>query len=200
MWYSISSMTCLHCRRRFAKRAWPATNNKYCTPDCRKAAFADRHRVEYNQKSTDYRIRNRAKRLATQRRWNNSEAGIAARRRWARAHAKTQYAKIAGTVNTAAVNAREQGRKILRRVRPPVCEDARLPHRGRIECHHRDGNPLNNAVVNLAWLCKRHHTQVHVDQRESQNARCLPNLPISPRSVDAKSADASPTPPAPLGT
>ena len=38
---------------------------------------------------------------------------------------------------------------------PLVCQDCGQPKR--LERHHRDGNTLNNAVVNIAFLCRRCH-------------------------------------------
>ncbi len=35
------------------------------------------------------------------------------------------------------------------------------PHLGKLERHHKDGNPRNNERHNIAFLCTSHHRQAH---------------------------------------
>lgn len=57
---------------------------------------------------------------------------------------------------------RERARKLLEETTPQFCEVCgRGPEERWIEVHHIDGDPFNNELYNLQWLCRGCHTILH---------------------------------------
>jgi hypothetical protein len=154
-------MKCAHCSTDFAPKPWPTTKNLYCSTPCMKRASYERHKAETYARQRARIAENPEPSREAKRKWNRSEKGMTNRRDWARRNGKRTYAKIRGPENTAKVQARIRSRAKLLTHDPTMGCVAPPPHRGRIECHHRDGNPLNKALRNLEWRCKAHHIALH---------------------------------------
>jgi hypothetical protein len=124
---------------------WPHHHRKYCSKPCANRAYQIRNREHINAWSREWVRTHPEQRRRNYLRYQQANAkAIYQRNKWRTAHSR----------------ARTLSKKALLKIHPRVCE-APGKHSGRIECHHRDGDPLNTGVVNLAWLCKRHHEQVH---------------------------------------
>lgn len=60
-------------------------------------------------------------------------------------------------------NARTRAKYALKKLNvPKICNKCKTKQ-GRIDVHHKDGNPLNNSVNNLIYLCSLCHGIVHRD-------------------------------------
>jgi hypothetical protein len=152
---------CKGCSKKFLKRPWPATRNVWCSRECQLRAYNKEHRGYYeawvaaNPKKVQ---RNKAKYREVHR-----EELREKNREYAKRTFKESYARRYGTIEQRRViYARQRARRKLLKCSQPVCSQA--PHggcQGRVECHHRDENPHNDALANLVWLCKLHHAQAH---------------------------------------
>lgn len=152
------------CSNSFVPRPWPATRNKYCSIECNKRAYQLRHRERLNEESKKRYAADPERHREYKRRWNNKPEGYANRLEWQKAHYKETYERAKREKDLLAkVRGRWHSRRILLRSgRPCACEIVGLgEHRGRIECHHLDGNPRNITLSNLQWICKRHHSLQH---------------------------------------
>lgn len=156
-------LTCQHCNTVFAPKPWPATRAIYCSSRCNKAAWRARNLRAVRQSGRRYNAS--AAGLAAKSRWNRSPKGVRNRRDWQRRNGKAIYARLKGPAFSAKVAARARSRAKLLAARPDMQCVGRAPHRGRIECHHKDGNPLNERLSNLEWRCKGHHLAVHPASR-----------------------------------
>lgn len=57
---------------------------------------------------------------------------------------------------------RERARDLLEITTPQLCKKCgRGPKERQIEVHHIDGDPFNNELDNLQWLCRGCHTILH---------------------------------------
>lgn len=158
-------MICPHCSAEFTPTPWPATHQTYCSRRCMKQAYYQRHRVRLGVKTRDWCQRNRATRLAVQRRWNASTSAKRRKKAWYQQNYQRMYAALKARGGVKIITARGTSLRRLKRHQPDrqcVCAP---PHKGRIECHHRDGNPFNTQLENLEWRCTSHHVQVHQAMR-----------------------------------
>lgn len=154
-------MICPHCRTRFVPAPWPSTHQRYCSSTCSRRAWYERNVEQHAERTKEWCRTHRPRRLEIQRRWNATPEAIAQKRAWQRAHYKAWYAQMKATGGLRVVYARVTSLRRLKRHNPLkqcVCPP---PHRGRIECHHRDGDPFNTALENLEWQCHAHHQQAH---------------------------------------
>lgn len=161
-------MRCAHCRQTFTPKPWPATRAKFCSIACNKRAWYERNKTRVNSQSTRWNRQHRELRLEVQRRWNATAAAKAQKRAWQQANYAKQYAKMKANGGIRRISARTTSRRRLLRAQPTqqcVCPP---PHRGKIECHHRDGNPLNTVLTNLEWRCFFHHRSEHGKLRRPQ--------------------------------
>ena len=161
-------MTCANCGKRFRRPAWPATRSKYCNVQCNKAAYGKRHKKRLNAKAREWRAANPARSREIKRKWNNSARGTAIRADWYHRNAKAVYQRFLKRGGLALVRTRELSRrKLLATGKAKRCV-RKGPHRGRIECHHKDGDPFNRRLRNLLWLCVEHHREHHREFRHRQ--------------------------------
>lgn len=161
-------MICAQCRHRFTPKPWPATRAKFCSPPCNRRAWYERNKEWVNQRVQLWCQRNRELRLEVQRRWNATASAKAQKRAWQQAHYQETYDRWKRDGTIKLISARTTSRRRLLRAQPHkrcVCPS---PHRGRIECHHRDGNPLNTTLTNLEWRCFHHHRSGHGKLRRPQ--------------------------------
>jgi hypothetical protein len=159
-------MRCQQCSTQFKRRKWPATGNTYCSPRCIKAAWYQRNKATVNKKAKLWVKENHELRLEVQRRWNAKESSKAQKRKWYQKNAARLYAELKARGGVQFINARVTSRRRLLRAQPEkqcVCPP---PHRGRIECHHKDHNPLNTDLTNLEWRCFQHHRGIHGQIRQ----------------------------------
>lgn len=164
-----NQLVCAHCGLSFDRAPWPNTKpQKYCSVRCNKNAWALRNREQILERSRNYARTYRSKRLATQRKYNNSPKGRASHDRyWTKNRERRTKEYLDKYHNDPTVRAvhqsRERARKLLARIRPDrrceLCGDSTKVH-----CHHRNENPLDNRPENLAWLCIPCHTNVHAEQ------------------------------------
>lgn len=161
MWTTIIYMLCAHCQGQFTPAPWPATRAKHCSIRCTKAAYYQRNKAAVNAASKAWRLAHPEIRRRVQRAWNQSTRGKALKRAWFQLHYPRLYAQWRESGYLRVINARTQSRRVLLRHHPTKRCCCRGRHEGRIECHHRDGNPFNWAVTNLEWRCLRHHRQWH---------------------------------------
>lgn len=157
------------CRKRFRQPAWPSTRRKvYCSRRCLRTAWAAAH-PEAGRAWVDA---NRSRVRKIKRRYNHSEKGRAARRRHYRRNAAAICLKLIGTPEQrAAIAARQRSRRRLLKHRAPVCTKASSRCRPPVDCHHRDENPHNDALANLVWLCRYHHSAEHQRKVRSTSPR-----------------------------
>ena len=162
----MPSTKCGYCGVEFVFQ-WPAVWQKHCSVKCTQAAYRDRHRDKLRKSLRKWVKNNRLRRLEIQRKWNNSESGIKYKEQWRKDHAKERnaefrefYAKseYARKINRSREISREE---LVASGRPKIC--ARCGTKGpvRIECHHKDWNPLNRELANLEWLCSTCHRFIH---------------------------------------
>lgn len=149
-------MRCVQCGESFTPKPWPTTRAKFCSTACNKRAWYERNRDRVNAATRQWCQVNRELRLEVQRRWNASDSAKALKAAWRATHPRTPTDH-----DRQLISARTTSRRRLLRAQPKkrcVCPP---PHRGRIECHHRDGNPLNATLENLEWRCFQHHRSGH---------------------------------------
>ncbi len=149
-------MYCAHCRKRFKPRPWPTTRNKFCSIRCNRDAWYTRNKDRVNAKTRQWCKDNRELRLEVQRRWNASSWGKVLKNAW-----RLDHPRVLTPQERKNNSARSTARRRLRRKHPIRRCVCRGPHRGRIECHHKDGNPLNSLLTNLEWRCFYHHRLGH---------------------------------------
>lgn len=149
-------MQCAQCGHPFIPRGWPATRAKFCSVLCNKRAWYERNKSRVNAQSTRWNAEHRELRLEVQRRWNASARGKRLKQRWRAAHPR-----VLTTLERRIISARTTSRRRLCRHDPAKRCVCRPPHSGRVECHHRDGNPLNTQLENLEWRCFFHHRSGH---------------------------------------
>lgn len=154
-------MVCPQCRQPFEQKPWPAQTMKYCTVACMKRAWYLRNKEEVHRRIRERCRANRPQRLEVQRRWNAKPRSKELKQAWQRAHYKEWYARIKDTGAAAVINARTRSRQHLKKYQPDKACVCPPPHRGRIECHHKDFNPFNTDVTNLEWRCHYHHQEAH---------------------------------------
>ena len=153
--------TCQHCGTILMPVVWPATTTKYCSRVCNNAAYYQRHRRRLQAKSREASRVRWKERRRDRRKWNNSAHGKAIRKAWQVAHKVEVYQRFLDRGGLALVRTRAASRKrLLQSTRPRRCV-LRTEHAGRLECHHRDGNPFNTALKNLEWRCAKHHRAAH---------------------------------------
>lgn len=133
-------MDCLYCQSPV-----PPSRRRYCSKPCMTRHYQDRNRSRINAVSRAWCRRNPKARKRSYTKYQQENAKVIYQRnKWRQAE---WYSRTAS-------------RRILLKLRPLACE-ARGKHSGRVECHHRDGDPFNREPENLQWLCKRHHTEAH---------------------------------------
>lgn len=154
-------MRCAHCQEEFTPKPWPATRAKFCSIPCNKAAWYERNKGAVNAAAKQWCRDNPEKRRQVQKNWNNSEGGKALKHAWFKENYPRLYARWKKTGYTKRISAHTQSRRVLLRHRPDKRCVCRGVHEGRIECHHRDGNPFNWTLSNLEWRCLRHHRGWH---------------------------------------
>lgn len=142
-------------------RVWPNTKQIYCSRKCYLHAFYLAHKDSYYAwvaANPDKVKRNKAR----YREGNREKLAQAGRDRYAR-DPKGYYQKQYGTIEQRRpIYARQRSRRRLLKAMPLSCSQLQSGGcRGRVECHHRDENPHNDALANLVWLCKLHHAQEH---------------------------------------
>lgn len=134
---------------------------KYCTVKCMKRAWYLRNKETVNAKARGWCKKNRAKRLIVQHNWNVSAKGRRMKRAWHQRHRQRLYALMKASGGVKLITARGQSRRILLRRQPDRTCVGRGRHEGKVECHHKDGNPFNYEPSNLEWRCRRHHLLAH---------------------------------------
>ena len=169
---------CQYCSADYPDPVWPRTRSKYCSTDCNKRAYYDRHKDRLVAKAYQWCKDNRKKRLEVQRRWNATEGAKRSKQKWLDANKGKIYDKIKATGGIPLSTARGTSLRRLKRHQPhKLCVEP-PPHKGRIECHHKDGNPFNTHVSNLEWRCKQHHVSVHRELRAGCSAH-VQTIPAS---------------------
>lgn len=153
--------TCQQCSTDFPDPIWPQTRGKYCSIRCNKLAYYHRHKARCDARTAQWCKDNRSTRLAVQRRWNQTPEAKRQKARWARRNAPQAYARMKAAGGIKVISARTLSRRRLRRAVPTLQCVCPPPHQGRIECHHRDGNPFNTQLENLEWRCVLHHRVLH---------------------------------------
>ncbi len=161
-----TGMICAYCKSEFTPKPWPATRGIYCQSLCNKRAYADRHREKIRERWTIYSQTHRDKVLKAKRKYNNSEKGRSAHGKYAEKNKKRISGDYLYKYHTdpyvkAVHIARSTSRKRLARIREKTCESCNGGKK--IECHHKDGNPLNTAIENLQWLCNACHNDHHAE-------------------------------------
>lgn len=159
-------MRCQHCKTSFKKRVWPATGNKYCSKSCIRAAWYQRNKSTVNKKAKEWCQQHPDLRLEVQRRWNAKESSKAQKRAWYQKNAARLYAEMKARGDLKFVTARTTSRRQLLGAQPDKQCTCPPPHGGRIECHHKDYNPLNTNLENLEWRCFFHHRGMHGQIRQ----------------------------------
>lgn len=154
-------MTCPQCAETFELKPWPTVKMKYCSKDCMRRAWYERNRERVNAKTKQWCKDHRELRLEVQRRWNAKSRSKELKRVWQLSNYKAWYAKMKAAGGVKFINARGTSRRRLISHRPERQCVCRGEHGGRIECHHKDGNPFNTALENLEWRCHRHHRLWH---------------------------------------
>jgi len=157
---------CVVCRKCFSRKGWPTTKHLYCSGKCRRKAYYRKHRerilAAFKEKNDGA---GRERRLAVQRRWNNSERGQRSKRKWYARNKATRFEEYLKLYHDdpyirAVQRARAKSRKILKGI-DPERECVICLGKGRIQCHHVDGDPLNIEPSNLVWICLPCHSLVH---------------------------------------
>lgn len=171
---------CKYCGGKFRPKPWPATRAKYCSASCNKAAWYQRNKVRVNAKAKIWCGANRPLRLEVQRRWNASPRAKLLKQKWRDKHALT---RVLTPDERKLIAARTTSRRRLKRHRPIKRCVCRGRHHGRIECHHRDGNPLNTTLSNLEWRCYRHHRKLHGQFRDPLPASAIRALSRRPERM-----------------
>ena len=159
-------MRCPTCQAEFERKPWPATHQTYCSIPCMKRAYYLRHKSRIDARTKRWCREHRDLRLEVQRRWNAKASAKVAKRVWQRAHYKAWYAAYKANGGIPLNTARGTSRRRLVRHQPEKICVCRGRHEGRIECHHKDGNPFNTLLSNLEWRCLRHHRMKHGLYRE----------------------------------
>ena len=159
-------MVCPTCVTIFEPAPWPATHQIYCSRECMKRAYYLRNKEAINAKAKQWCVDNRELRLEVQRRWNAKPSAKAMKKAWQRKHYKEWYSKIRENGEVRLISARMASREALTKANPIKKCVASGEHEGRIECHHKDGNPFNTVVSNLEWMCLRHHRMRHGKYRQ----------------------------------
>lgn len=159
-------MQCAQCNTSFPDPVWPATRQLYCSLRCGQAAWRTKHRELVNLRSREWTVHNRERRLANQRKWNNSPKGLESKRRWheknisrrcreylAQYHAEEAVRKLQWT-------RAKSRKKLIRSGVEMKCYKCSSPP-PKLHCHHKDLDPFNQDLTNLEWLCFRCHAFVH---------------------------------------
>lgn len=154
-------MICPQCQQPFDLKPWPAVRMKYCSKPCMQRAWYLRNKPRVYAQTKAWCVRNRELRLEVQRRWNEKASAKRAKRRWARENYARMYAQWKQDGTIKLISARTTSRRRLFRHKPIKKCVCRGKHEGRIECHHKDGNPLNTTLTNLEWRCFLHHRRGH---------------------------------------
>lgn len=138
-------MICQRCGQEFIPTHRAKHLQKYCSRKCNNAVYYRRHKAEHDAYSKEWAHRNPERRQAIYLRHQRRKAKeIYQKNKWREPDRRK----------------RVESRAKLLKLRPPKCVGDGQ-HRGRIECHHLDGNPQNTDITNLAWLCKKHHEDLH---------------------------------------
>jgi hypothetical protein len=159
-------IVCGTCNKVFSAKPWPNTRNKFCSRKCALKAHYLRHKDILAEKQ---KIRNtsfgRKSRLDVQRKWNSSERGRELKKQWYEKHREELFKKYLESYrNDPQVKAihlsRGKARKALTKIRKKQCEACGVIMR-RMDCHHKNENPLDNRIENLQWLCHSCHMRLH---------------------------------------
>lgn len=130
------------------KSPLPPRRYKYCSKRCCYRGHYQEHWALHQEQARAWTKAHPRKRRAIQNAY------------YARNAAKIIAKRSADKEALADMTGRNLSRIALLKQGPPKCR-FRGKHRGRVECHHLDGNPRNRALPNLVWSCKRHHEVLH---------------------------------------
>ena len=133
-------MVCEYCQVKL-----PPDRPRFCSKRCGDRQYYRTHKERHRALGRAWIKRNPERRKATYTKYQREKAKlIYQRNKWR--HAES-YSRTAS-------------RRILLKLRPMRCV-SRGKHSGRVECHHKDGNPFNRLPENLEWRCKKHHVAAH---------------------------------------
>ena len=158
------TLTCPICGTEFI-RQWPNTKQIACSRKCYLAIYRSVNREKLRQTSADWVKANRSRRLDIQRKWNATHSAQVSKGKYAdatreennrkmleRFHSDVEYHNIVVARGTST-------RRLKRYTAPKLC--AICGSDERLQCHHKDGNPLHTDLTNLQWLCTSCHNLVH---------------------------------------
>lgn len=162
--------TCVQCGDDFPTPVWPNVKQIHCSRKCRYAYYRARNRERLNADSRQWCKDNPDTRRAVCKKYSQSAKGKeTARRGFARNRERLAAQKRelynSSSEYRAIHRAREISHKNLLKHCPRVC--AFCDKTNRVQCHHRDLNPLNTDLNNLMWLCHWCHKALHAEIEHS---------------------------------
>lgn len=132
------------------------------------AVYRTNNREKLKARNTAYVQTHRDRILEAKRKYNKSEKGSNNKAGWYQNNKpKIIQAKLVKHRTDESYRAIQQSRqnanRLLGKLRPRVCEVCGMYNLKprRVDCHHKDENPLNNTVSNLKWLCSSCHGEAH---------------------------------------
>lgn len=148
---------CFWCFKKYQKK--PKSNNQYfCNHNCKEAHWRARNAEKLRKYQILYRKNNLAKVRASKRKWNDKNKDY--RHLWYIANANiVKTAQLTGHRNQ--MRSRHQAKKIVKKL-GWIRKCVECGQTDKINLHHIDGNPLNNDINNLVYLCRKHHMEAHV--------------------------------------
>lgn len=156
---------CCYCGKDFPDPVWPNTQQVVCSRACTVAASYRRHRETKLDRQKQYRKEHPEKVLISKRKYNHSDKGKLAQARYQNTHddVSAYLLRYKSDPHVRAIQlSRQASRKLLLKSRPRQCEECGRTGSGRqVQCHHKDGNPLNRDISNLEWLCIPCHSNRH---------------------------------------
>jgi len=179
---------CKHCSVHFCQLNHRTKRMRFCTKQCAQSSQYYKHKDYYQNRYEQQKLRLlemgrayreredvKVKRKGYQESYRDSDRERARERR-------------RDPLERAANSARHKASKILLAVSPKIC--CHCDSSEKVQCHHVDEDPTNNAITNLAWLCRPHHDLYHAMVRPEVRAEIARSirrfqllLPTSERST-----------------
>lgn len=163
---------CEVCSVQFEVKPWPATRHMYCSRKCLHAAYRARNANQIKERMKTWACLNRDHRRAILKKYEQSEKGKRKSKQWRdstrekrneknlrKYHNDPEFKKAANSRVAANLKLKKSGRTY-------ICVECGANKR--LHCHHGNLNPLDNALSNLVWLCRKCHMALHTEIRRSK--------------------------------
>lgn len=148
---------CYWCLKKYYPKP-KSTRQKFCTRKCQLAHWRARNGERLRKYFIKYRKDNIQKIRSFKRNWNRKNTDY--RHLWYLANASAIKTELLLS-SRHKMRSRQQAKRVVKKLgwirKCSICHTTK-----NVQLHHQDGNPLNNKIKNLVYLCKKDHMLAHI--------------------------------------